>query len=82
MTRQAGLKTAAGAGEIRYYSQRLKKGNMRIDQEKGHGVTASERYLAWLGQQTFLSPWCFPNLYTDEGKKPPMVTGRNYVIFS
>lgn len=38
-----------------------------IDRE--HGVTASERYLAWLGKNTFLSPWCYPNLYTDEGKK-------------
>lgn len=42
---------------------------MRIEQEEAQGVTASERYLAWLGKNTFLSPWCFPNLYTDEGKK-------------
>jgi hypothetical protein len=42
---------------------------MSTEQEEAQGVTASERYLAWLGKNTFLSPWCFPNLYTDEGKK-------------
>ncbi|NWO06556.1 MAG: hypothetical protein HLX50_12980 [Alteromonadaceae bacterium] len=48
---------------------------MTVEQEE-QGVTASERYLAWLGKNTFLSPWCFPNLYTDEGKKAESGDGK------
>ena len=36
------------------------------------GVNLSEKYLSYLCGQTFLSLWCFPNVYTDEGVK----TGR------
>ncbi|MEQ5766889.1 hypothetical protein NFH98_04670 [Halomonas sp. H33-56] len=49
---------------------------MSEEQEEAQGVTASERYLAWLGKNTFLSPWCFPNLYTDEGKKAESGDGK------
>lgn len=36
---------------------------------KSGGTTESERYLARLCSQTFLSLWSYPNLYTDEGRK-------------
>lgn len=34
---------------------------------KEGGITASERYLAKLAEQTFLGLWSYPNVYTDEG---------------
>ena len=49
---------------------------MSTEQKEEKGVTASERYLAWLGKNTFLSPWCFVNLYTDEGKKTEHGDGK------
>ncbi|XGA79647.1 hypothetical protein OR573_14310 [Halomonas sp. CH40] len=49
---------------------------MSNDEVKAQGVTASERYLALLGRNTFLSPWCFANLYTDEGKKTESGDGK------
>ncbi|QBL09187.1 hypothetical protein E0Z06_06500 [Rheinheimera sp. D18] len=58
---------------------------MSNDQGNEQGVTASERYLAWLGRNTFLSPWCFANLYTDEGKKTENGDGKElcdlFVVF-
>ena len=34
---------------------------------KETGINDSERYLATLSEKTFLSLWCYPNVYTDEG---------------
>ncbi|WP_429037177.1 YecA family protein [Aeromonas veronii] len=34
---------------------------------KEAGINDSERYLATLSEKTFLSLWCYPNVYTDEG---------------
>jgi hypothetical protein len=36
--------------------------------EDNGGTTPSERYLARLATKTFLTPWSYPNLYTDEGR--------------
>lgn len=57
------------------------------------GTTPSERYLAKLCRNSFLSLWSFPNLYTDEGRKGGKGPGRelcdllvafgqNLIIFS
>ncbi|GAB3092619.1 YecA family protein [Lysobacter terrae] len=37
--------------------------------KKSDGTTPTERYLAKLGQRTFLSLWSYPNVYTPEGRK-------------
>jgi hypothetical protein len=38
--------------------------------------TPSERYLARLARVSFFDLWCFPNVYTDEGKRTPNADGR------
>lgn len=40
------------------------------------GVTPSERYLAQLARQTFLSIWSYTNLFTDEGRKKSTGDGK------
>lgn len=49
---------------------------MSGDKEKTGGETASERYLVRLGINTFLDPWCFANLYTNEGRKNDSGDGK------
>ncbi|MDD3050551.1 MAG: hypothetical protein PHR06_05330 [Candidatus Cloacimonetes bacterium] len=57
------------------------------------GVTPSERYLNKLAKRSFLSLWCYPNVFTDEsrvnGKGPAkelcdllIVFGKDVLIFS
>lgn len=40
------------------------------------GFTEEERFLISLGQKAFLKPWCFPNLYRDEGKTSDNADGK------
>jgi hypothetical protein len=39
-------------------------------------MTESERYLALLARESFFGLWCFPNVFTDEGKKAANADGR------
>lgn len=55
----------------------LVKWNLNLSEIKiSQGSTASERYLAKLGRFSFLSLWCYPNLYTNEGKKNEKSDGK------
>ena len=59
---------------------------------KSQGTTPSERYLAKLCEQTFLSLWSYPNVFRDQGRVRNgggkevcdllVVCGRDVVIFS
>jgi len=60
---------------------------------KSQGATPSEKYLAKLGERTFLELWSYPNPYRDQGIAPGnplgkelcdllVVCGRDVVIFS
>lgn len=65
-----------------------------FDLPTSEGSTASERYLARLCQQSFLSLWAYPNTFTDEGMRSNrgssgnefadvlVVFGNDVVIFS
>ncbi|HEX7028613.1 MAG TPA: hypothetical protein VF268_15330 [Gammaproteobacteria bacterium] len=46
---------------------------MRAEKE---GLTPSERYLGRLCRRSFLSPWSYQNLHTDEGRKSASVPGH------
>jgi hypothetical protein len=60
--------------------------------EKASGVTESERRLAQLAERSFLTLWCYPTLFRDQGKKNNgdgkeicdllVVFGDNIIIFS
>ncbi len=60
---------------------------------RGEGLTASERYLARLGEKSFLNLWSYPNTFRDQMGHPGasqgkelcdllVVCGPNIVIFS
>lgn len=55
------------------------------DIPKTQGLTASERYLGRLGDESFLSLWSYANVYRDKGKEfcdLLVVCGNNVLIFS
>lgn len=60
---------------------------------KAKGSTDAERYLAQLAERTFLSLWCYPEIYRDEGQVKSggdgqevcdllVVFGEHVIIFS
>jgi hypothetical protein len=52
--------------------------------KKGTGVNSAEKYLADLGQKSFLSLWSYPNVYYAPGKECAdlmVVCGNDILIF-
>ena len=52
---------------------------------KSEGLTESERYLAWLGEKSFLNLWSYPNVFKNDRKELCdllVVFGKHVIIFS
>lgn len=72
-TRDLPYPARRGAGELDRFSYRL-----TAEGDSAGGVTPSERYLAQLCKQSFLSLWSYPNLYTDEGRHSKAGSGKEF----
>ncbi len=56
-----------------------------MSNEKSVGITTSEEYVGKLGKRSFLSLWCYLNLYKEQGKElcdMLVVSNNDVIIFS
>ncbi len=56
-----------------------------MSNEKNVGITTSEEYVGKLGKRSFLSLWCYLNLYKEQGKElcdMLVVLNNDVIIFS